>query len=138
MTHPRRSPSTAFMMNPYRSTRELVTPYQLRLPVHASRRSWHRIFTVTVEEVFTVQWTSGTTSQYDPGGDPLKMGETLGLVRRRIDRAHAFEDGRLEVDFEGGILLRVPGGHGYEPWNVHGPGSMLMVSGTDGELIIWD
>lgn len=95
-------------------------------------------FTVTIEEVFSVQWANGAISRFDPGGDPVRMAETLSLVRRRIDRAHAFKDGRLEVDFDGGILLRVPGGNGYEPWNVHGPGSMLMVSGTDGELIVWD
>ncbi len=117
---------------------ELVTrcsyDYQFTLLVGEVEPS----FTVTIEEAFTVRWADGSTNQFTPGGDPLKMGETLGFVRRRIRRAHAFKDGRLEIDFEGGILLRVPGGHGYEPWNVHGPGGMLMVSGTDGELIIWD
>lgn len=76
-------------------------------------------------------------TRIDPEADPRGMAETLGLLRRTVTRALARLDGRLEVDFDDGHRLRVPGGSGYEPWQFTGPDGLLMVAGTDGELVIW-
>jgi Family of unknown function (DUF6188) len=94
-------------------------------------------FRFTVEEPFTVRWRPDPILRFDPATDPVDMAATLTLLRRRVERAHAFKDGRLEVDFDGGILLRVPAGNGYEPWHVDGPDRYLMVSGPGGDLVIW-
>jgi hypothetical protein len=65
------------------------------------------------------------------------MADTLRVLRNNITRCIAYKDGRLEIDFEDGTLMKVPSASGYEPWELSGPDGILMVVNTDGQLVTW-
>ncbi len=66
------------------------------------------------------------------------MAETLRLLRRTVTRSIAHNDGRLEIDFDDGCLLRVPLSSQYEVWTLTSMkrGVMLMSIGG-GNLTVW-
>jgi hypothetical protein len=72
-----------------------------------------------------------------PERDPVQMAPALTVLRRDVEHAIAFKDGRLEMAFSGDVALRVPLSEDYEPWNLTGPNGLLIVSLPGGELGIW-
>ncbi|MPZ64196.1 MAG: hypothetical protein GEU83_01265 [Pseudonocardiaceae bacterium] len=87
---------------------------------------------------FTLYYPEGTAEDFDPEGDPTDMAETLRLLRRTVTRSIAHNDGRLEIDFDDGCLLRVPLSSQYEVWTLTSMkrGVMLMSIGG-GNLAVW-
>lgn len=94
-------------------------------------------FVVRIEQAFTLSAADGSTSEHDPEGDPRGMSDTLSVLRATITRSIAHKDGRLEIDFEDGSLIRVPGSDEYEPWQFTGPDGLRMVPAAGGELVVW-
>lgn len=94
-------------------------------------------FEVRIEQPFTFEPPNGEECSLDPASDPGRAGRALELLHDRVTGAAALKDGRLELKFESGAAIRVPGGGELEPWNVVGPGGLRFVSVPDGGLTIW-
>ncbi|QZN84584.1 DUF6188 family protein [Cellulomonas sp. C5510] len=62
-----------------------------------------------------------------PEGDPLNLRPVLALERTNLASARAFDDGRLELDFVDGSMLRVPGDEDHEPGEASGPFGLKVV-----------
>ena len=60
----------------------------------------------------------------------------LGLLRKTVSRAVAFDDGTLQVDFVDGDVLTVEPS-AYEPWQLNGSDGSLIVSVAGGGLAVW-
>jgi hypothetical protein len=93
-------------------------------------------FEVRIEQPFTVA-SHGDELTLDPEGDPVLMAPALRVLRQDVEQAIAFKDGRLELTFGDGAVLRVPVGEDHEPWNIVGPAGLRIVSLPGGELAIW-
>jgi hypothetical protein len=93
-------------------------------------------FEVRIEQPFTVA-SRGDELTIDPEGDPVQMAPALRVLRQEVEQAIAFKDGRLELTFGDGVLLRVPVGEDYEAWKIVGPAGLRIVSLPGGELAIW-
>ncbi|MCA1676489.1 MAG: DUF6188 family protein [Actinobacteria bacterium] len=94
-------------------------------------------FFIRISDSFTICSSEGSVSRFDPEVDPQGMGGTLRLLRGVITRSISYKDGRLEIGFEDGSVVRVTPSSGYEPWEISGPNGPLMVANTDGELVVW-
>ncbi|MEY2430378.1 MAG: hypothetical protein QOC92_103 [Acidimicrobiaceae bacterium] len=93
---------------------------------------------VTIEQPFTLRMPGGGGEMvFEPEGDPVRMAPALRVLRQDVERVVAFKDGRLELTFADGSILRVPVGEDYEPWNIVGPAGFRIVSLPGGELAIW-
>lgn len=93
-------------------------------------------FEVRIEQPFTVASDGGELT-IDPEGDPVQMAPALRVLRQDVEQAIAFKDGRLELTFGDGAVLRAPIGEDYESWNIVGPAGLRIVSLPGGELAIW-
>ena len=94
-------------------------------------------FEARIEHLFVVAGHDGETSM-DPEADPVLMAPALRVLRRAVDQAIAFKDGRLELTFDDGAVLRVPADEDHEAWNIVGPAGLRVVSMPGGELAIWE
>lgn len=94
-------------------------------------------FVVRIEEPFALEVTPDDRLEFDPEGDPSRMCGTLRLLHGTVTRSVAHKDGRLEVDFEDGALLRAPSSQHYEPWQFSGPDGLRMVPAPGGGLVVW-
>lgn len=94
-------------------------------------------YIIRIEQEFVLYNPEGAMDLIDPQADPRQMGATLRLLRKTITRAIAHKDGRLEIDFDDGSLVRVPSSSGYEPWELHGPDDLIMVASAGGDLVVW-
>jgi Family of unknown function (DUF6188) len=75
-----------------------------------------------------------------PSGDASHLAPFLRIVRRTVEEAIAFTDGRLSVTIDDGTLIEVPVDPQFEAWNAAGPGGidgLKVVSLPGGELAIW-
>lgn len=93
-------------------------------------------FEVRIEQPFVV---AGHNDELvlDPEGEPAAMSPALSVLRQDVEQASAFKDGRLEMTFGDGAVLRVPVSADYEAWNIVGPAGLRIVSLPGGELAIW-
>lgn len=94
-----------------------------------------------VEIVIATPFTlddNGEVQQFDPE-HPSALGPLLGLFPSSLDAAVVDTDLTLRLSFQGGPSLAVPQHPYYEAWQVHGPGSRLIVCppAGDGTLAVW-
>jgi len=68
---------------------------------------------------------------------PLDMGPAVALFGCKVNAAAASDDGRLQVDFEGGRCLSVAPDENLEAWEFCGPAGARMVCMPGGALAIW-
>lgn len=94
-------------------------------------------YIIRISDRFELFAPDGSVCSFEPVTDHRQMGGTLRLLRKVITRAIARKDGRLEIDFDDGSLLRLSPSSGYEPWELHGPNDLIIVANTDGELVVW-
>ena len=94
-------------------------------------------FEIRIEEPFEFRVGGGQRVTLDPEAEPGAMGPALTVLHQTIDRAVAYKDGRLGVEFAGGGELRVPLGQRFEAWTLVGPTGLRIVSLPGGELAIW-
>ena len=93
--------------------------------------------TITVESDFTYRSADGTEHAVSPDDDPASCGPALVTSRLVARRGTAFEDGRLELEFDDGSIILAPGGEGYESWNIAKENGLKVVSIPGGELAVW-
>lgn len=92
---------------------------------------------IRIEKPFTLSGPDGI-ADVDPEADPREMASTLRLLRGMVTRAIAHKDGRLEIDFDDGTLVRVPSSSDYEAWTLTGTKTgVMMVSIGGGDLAVW-
>jgi hypothetical protein len=65
------------------------------------------------------------------------FGSALDLYGMTIEEITAFEDGALEIVFEGGTVLSVPSDAQYEPWELVSKDGRRIVSLPGGGLAKW-
>lgn len=95
-------------------------------------------FEIRIEEPFEFTAVGGGQPvTLDPEADTRAMAPALAILHRAIDRAVAYKDGRLGVEFAEGGELRVPLGPSFEAWTLVGPAGLRIVSLPGGELAIW-
>ena len=76
--------------------------------------------------------------------DPDKfttLGPALSMVRKTIEQAVAYKNGRLRLEFSDGSLITAGPHPQYEAWQISGwdaPGTMLIVCTPGGGLAVWD
>ncbi len=90
-----------------------------------------------LESPFVFYSAGGTRHEIDPEGNPEEVAPCLLMNRATVRSAKARLDGRLEIDFKGGMRCLVPPGEAYEAWNYAGPDGLLIVSIPGGDLTIW-
>lgn len=93
-------------------------------------------YEVRIEQPFTLV-RGAASSLLDPEGEPSELGPALSVLRRDVEQAVAFKDGRLEIALSDGVRVLVNGDDDHEPWTVVGPGGLRVVSMPGGELAIW-
>ncbi len=93
-------------------------------------------FEIRIERPFAVHH-GGHEIVLDPEGESEAMAPALAFLRREVERAIAFKDGRLQLCFVGGGALRVPADEEYEAWSIVGPAGLRVVSMPGGELAVW-
>ena len=96
--------------------------------------TWYEL---QVEQPFVLESDAADPLVLDPGGDVVSMAPLLGLARRPVLRAVAFDDGRLDVTLAGGYQMHMPAGDKYESWTLTGSNGLRIVSMPDGQLAIW-
>jgi Family of unknown function (DUF6188) len=80
---------------------------------------------------------AGAELVLEPGGDPAEMAPALSVLRQDVERMVVFNDGRLELAFRDGSVLRVPLAEDYEAWAMSGADGTEIVSLPGGGLAIW-
>lgn len=95
------------------------------------------VFEASINQPFVIVAADGVETRLDPENDVTGLGPVLSCVRTAITRATAFDDGRLEILFADGSVIRVPVSPDYEAWDFSGPAGLLVVSLPGGELAIW-
>lgn len=99
----------------------------------------HGSVSIRIENTF--QLIEGcVVRELDPE-NPAMMGPVLVVIHKTIERAVAFKDGRLSIEFEDGRRIAVRPHPQYESWQIHGPAStnpMLLVGGIGHQLNVWD
>lgn len=93
-------------------------------------------FEVRIEQPFVVA-SHNDELVLDPEGEPVAMAPALRVLRQDVEQAIAFKDGRLEMTFGDGAVLRVPVSEDHEAWNIVGPAGLRIVSLPGGDLAIW-
>ena len=94
-------------------------------------------YEVRIEQAFEFVSADGVSRVLDPEGDPGGLGPALGCTRTVVVAADAYEDGRLEVAFADGTVIRVPASEAYEGWSLAGPGGFRVVAGPGSKLTVW-
>ncbi|MFI6078612.1 DUF6188 family protein [Actinoplanes sp. NPDC051343] len=94
-------------------------------------------FEVRIEQPFEFVAADGGVHALDPEGDPVRLGPVLACARTVVAGATVFEDGRLEVGFADGSVIRVPVSEEYEGWNLVGPDGLRVVAGPGGKVTNW-
>jgi hypothetical protein len=81
---------------------------------------------------------NGLEHHLDPG-ERGALGPVLRVYPDTLTEASIEDDGTLRLAFERGAVIVVPPDRHYEPWQISGPGSALIVCnpGTEGKLSIW-
>jgi hypothetical protein len=90
-----------------------------------------------IEQPLVLTDADGQEHLLVPEGDPMRLRPALSLARTAVAGARAFDDGRLELDFADGSMIRVPCGEDYEPWEATGPAGLKVVAVPGGELSVW-
>jgi hypothetical protein len=92
----------------------------------------------SIEAEFLLIRPAGQRHALNPQADDgLALAPILGTRRRTVGKGAAFKDGRLVLEIDDGSRIEVPAGLKYEPWNLTGPGGLLIVSVPGGDLSIW-
>lgn len=94
-------------------------------------------YEVRIEQAFEFGAAGGGVVTVDPEGDPTGLGPVLACARTVVVAAHAFEDGRLEMVFGDGSVIRVPSSEDYEGWELAGPRGLRIVAGPGRKLTVW-
>lgn len=94
-------------------------------------------FAFRIEQPLVLTDPLGREHLLIPDGDPMKLAPVLALARTNLSQASAFDDGRLELDFENGAKIQVPCGEDFEPWEAYGPEGLKLVAVPGGDLSIW-
>jgi hypothetical protein len=94
-------------------------------------------YEIRVEQAFEFTAADGTVVRADPEADPAGLGPVLACARTDVAAGNAFEDGRLELVFADGSVIRVPASEEFEAWEVAGPDGMRVVSGPGSKLTTW-
>ena len=94
-------------------------------------------YEVRIEQGFEFVGSGGAVHALDPEADPVGLGPALGCARTVVVTARAFSDGRLEMVFGDGSVIRVPVSDDYEGWTLTGPGGLLVVAGPGRRLTGW-
>jgi hypothetical protein len=81
--------------------------------------------------------SDGTEAALEPEDEPAQLAPVLRLVRLGMRRTDAFKDGRLEIEFADGSVLRVPASEDLETWEISGPRGIRLVSLPGNELAVW-
>jgi Family of unknown function (DUF6188) len=96
---------------------------------------------ISISEPFVLTGRDGVRHLLDPAAGGPGLAPVLRIMRQVISAGTAFDDGRLEISFDGGDSIRVPCGPDFEAWTIAGPGGpdgLKIVSLPGGELAIWD
>lgn len=107
--------------------------YQATLVVGVSEGPFHVVF----EGGLVLTAADGTEHELEPESGGERLAPLLGLLHARVERADAFKDGHLELEFSGGAHLHVPVSPDYEAWSIIGPNGLRLVSLPGGELAVW-
>jgi hypothetical protein len=75
--------------------------------------------------------------ELDPEGDRSLLGPSLRLFGRAIESAKLLPSGELELALSGDAWLLLYGGREYEAWTLNLPDNILVVSGVDGEVSVF-
>lgn len=94
-------------------------------------------YEIRIEQPFEFTAAGGAALNVDPEADPAGLGPVLACVRTVVVAAHAFEDGRLEIEFGDGSAIRVPASAEYEGWELAGPDGLRIVAGPGSKLTVW-
>jgi hypothetical protein len=90
-------------------------------------------FEVRIEQPFEFVAADGGVHALDP----VRLGPVLACARTAVAGATVFEDGRLEVGFADGSVIRVPVSEEYEGWNLVGPDGLRVVAGPGSKVTNW-
>ncbi len=93
-------------------------------------------FEVRIEQPFVVSYAD-RQFRLDAEGDPVSLAPGLRMLHRTVLDAIAFKDGRLEMTFDDGGVIRVAAGQDFESWNVVGSNGIRIVSLPGGDLAVW-
>jgi hypothetical protein len=63
--------------------------------------------------------------------------QVLRVLGTNVKSARAFDDGHLELHFEGGSKFLVPASQEFESWTCNGPRDVHVVSLPGGNLAVW-
>jgi hypothetical protein len=92
---------------------------------------------IVIEGEFSLE-IDGVVRDLDPE-EREKLGPFLGLYPDTLTAAAIDPDGTLRLSFGRGPKVTVPPDPRYEPWQINGPGTALIVCmpGELGKLAIW-
>jgi hypothetical protein len=93
--------------------------------------------TIRIEQPFVLEPRDGSQQVVEVGQEGASVCRALDVLHLQVSEGWAYEDGRLEVNYTNGLRLTVPAYYDYEPWQLNGPGSLLIVSTPNGKLGIW-
>jgi hypothetical protein len=93
--------------------------------------------TIRIEQPFVLESQDGSRQVVEVGREGASVCRALDVLHLQVSEGWASEDGRLEVNYTNGLRLTVPDYYDYEPWQLNGPGGLLIVSTPNGKLAIW-
>lgn len=96
-------------------------------------------FELRIEEPFVLRRMvdGGQPLSVRLDGDRTDLAPALALLHADVEDAVAFKDGRLELGFTDGGILRVPSSDQFEAWSLVGPGDLRLVALVGGEVAVW-
>lgn len=104
---------------------------------HQARLQFEEV-EVIIENAFSLE-IGGNRYDLDPG-DRAGLGPLLSLYPSTLESANLDPDGTLHLSFDNAASIAVPPHPIYEPWQISGPSTALVVCtpGDSGTLAVWD
>lgn len=80
----------------------------------------HHAFHLRIGVAFDFVSATGAQAALDPA-NPAGLGPVLSCVRTEVTQAEAFGDGRLQIRFADGSVIRVPASPDHKGWDLSEP-----------------
>jgi hypothetical protein len=93
-------------------------------------------FRIETDVVLTA--ADGSSVPFRSASADVPAADLVGLFRKSVTKAWASDDGKLTIQFSGGVTLTATPDPDYEAWEIIAENGFRVICMPGGKLAIWD